>query len=67
MSETNTVTRPPVTPMSAREADRRAARSNAQEGLHLTEPLRKLREKVLNGEMTEEQFRDHITNHYKVD
>ena len=46
--------------IGVREADRRAARSNAQSGLKMTEDDTRLRENVLRGTMTEAQFREAI-------
>ena len=47
------------------EADAQARRSNAQEGLHLTKAHAALREKVVAGKMTEQEFRDHVISGYK--
>ena len=49
------------------EADRRAARSNAQSGLKMTEADTRLRENVLRGTMTEAQFREAIIAKYRSD
>ena len=56
--------REPLPMMSAAEADRRARRSNEQEGLHLTPFLRELRERVVRGEMTEAEYRAEVTARY---
>ena len=67
MTDTIDNDRPMTKPqkISVREADRRAARYNAQEGLKMTEAHAKLREKVLSGEMSEEEFRQRVIAEYR--